>query len=228
MKHSKFFLVGVLGSLMITLFAMSSCVKEPQKDNQVLEIYETYDANQFLPIMEAIDEGTIGMERQFGELLSGIGYSYGPEVGVAFYNDTAAVNAILNAETSKALLPEDVRFAWTAFTDSPRSGLYRLIALKTTNGKPAMYGDLLQDAQVEKDLYCAYPSILLTFNEQAAAQWAELTLSNVGRTLALVVEGKVYSYPTVRDQITCGKSQIVGPFEDEEAEELANKLMSKI
>ena len=227
MKHGKFLSFGAICFSMIALFSMSSCAKESLKDNQVLEIYETYDAAQFVPILEAVDESTIGLERQFGEMLSGIGEWYGPEVGVAFYNDTAAINAILNTEAVKAMLPEDLRFAWTAYASSPRSGIYKLIALKTTNGQAAMHGELLKDVEVEADPRMQYAQVTFTFNEQATEQWAKFTLSNIGRPVALVVEGKVYSYPYVQDQITGGKCQISGPFDEEEALEIAKKLMSK-
>ena len=228
MKRSTFFCLGLVCTLMMSLISVSSYAQKSSNENRgILAVYETYDASQFLPIMEAIDESTKGMDRQLWELLSGMTSSHGPVVGVAFYRDTTAINAILNSKYSKSLLPSDLRFAWTAYPESPRSGLYRLIALKTRNSQPAMHGDLIQNAKVEIEPLQNEVFVIISFNEKAAKEWAYFTKSNIGRSIAMVVDGKVYCYPTVHEEITGGNGMIYAPWDEEDAKELAKKLMSK-
>ena len=137
MKHSKSIFAAVLCAAVVCLFGMSSCAKssndnkaEEQAEEQVMEVnsIEFYDVAELLPIFEAIDESTVGMERQLGEMLSGIGELNSPAVGTAFYNDTAAINAILNSNAAQALLPKDISFLWEPYND--RGSFYVLIALK--------------------------------------------------------------------------------------------------
>lgn len=137
MKSSKLVFAAVLSAAVLCLVGMSSCTKtqtenqsEDQAEAQVMEVQsiEINDVAELLPIFEAIDETTIGMERQLGEMLSGIGELNSPAVGTAFYNDTAAINAILNTEAAQALLPEDVVFTWQPYND--RGSFYVLVALK--------------------------------------------------------------------------------------------------
>ena len=63
-------------------------------------------------------------------------------------------------------------------------------------------------------------------NAQGASVWARLTKENIGKQVAIVLDGMVYSYPTVQSEISGGSSQITGNFTLEEAEDLANVLKS--
>ena len=137
MKRSTSLFAAVLGAAVIGLFGLSSCAKssnekpaEEQAPSQEMGLcsVELYDVAELLPVFEAIDESTIGMERQLGEMLSGIGELNSPAVGTAFYNDTAAINAILNGEKAQALLPSDIAFSWEPYND--RGSFYVLVAWK--------------------------------------------------------------------------------------------------
>ena len=137
MKYSKSIFAAVLCAAVMCLAGMSSCTKaqsENQSEEQTeaqevtTQSVEPYNAAELVPIFEAIDEATVGMDRQLGEMLSGIGEMNSPAVGRAFYNDTAAINAILNGEKAQALLPSDIAFSWEPYND--RGSFYVLVALK--------------------------------------------------------------------------------------------------
>lgn len=137
MKYSKSIFAAVLCAAVMCLAGMSSCTKaqsENQSEEQTeaqevtTQSVEPYNAAELVPIFEAIDEATVGMDRQLGEMLSGIGALNSPAVGTAFYNDTIAINAILNSEAAQALLPKDVAFTWMPAND--RGSFYVLVALK--------------------------------------------------------------------------------------------------
>ena len=66
----------------------------------------------------------------------------------------------------------------------------------------------------------------MSMNSDGARKWAHLTKQNLGKSIAIVLDGFVYSYPTVQSEITGGNSQITGNFTTEEAQDLANVLKS--
>ena len=245
MKRSTFFIFGVICSLMISFIGMTSCAKssteeqsEEQSEKQckkqcekpakhgILEIWEVYDPELLKPALEAVNEMTEEDETPLHVILSYY-YSYGASVGQAFYHDTIRINEILNSKEAKALFPEDIRFVWTKHPINPRGGFYQLIALQAKDGGPAMYGDLIKDAYVEEASYGEW-AVTCEFNETAAKDFQDLTRYNVNRNLAVVIDGKVYCYPHVMDEISGGKCQISAPFEDEdEALQLAKRLVNE-
>ena len=63
-------------------------------------------------------------------------------------------------------------------------------------------------------------------NPEGAKTWARLTADNIKRSIAVVLDGMAYSYPTVKNEITGGNSLIDGRFTIDEATDLANVLKS--
>ena len=66
----------------------------------------------------------------------------------------------------------------------------------------------------------------MTMNAEGAKQWKRLTAENIGKSVAIVLDGYVYSFPTVQAEISGGRSQITGNFTVNEAKDLANILRS--
>ena len=150
----------------------------------------------------------------------------GPVVGTVHYVDTAKVNAMLTSQTARAILPGDVRFRWTVKPDS--TGTYfQLVALKAQrNGRPALEGDVITDARAEFSQFSSNAEVSMAMNAEGAKKWQNLTKSNLQRSVAIVLDGYVYSFPTVQSEIAGGRSQITGNFTVEEAKDLANTLKS--
>ncbi len=154
----------------------------------------------------------------------------GATIGRAHYRDTAKINSYLNMPQVKAVLPVDLVPMWTVKADpSDASGtIFDLVAIKSTSrdGKAPLDGGAVTDASVSYGNTGGAPGVSMTMNAEGARTWARLTADNIGKSVAIVLDGMVYSYPTVQSEITGGQSSITGNFTITEAEDLANVLKS--
>ena len=85
-------------------------------------------------------------------------------------------------------------------------------------------GRYLDNAAVVFDQNSSRPMVELTFNEDGAKLFAQITKANVGKTVAIFLDGSPISAPTVNEEITGGKAVISGSFTPQEAKELAYRL----
>ena len=151
----------------------------------------------------------------------------GPVVGTVHYVDTAKVNAMLNSQIAKAVLPRDARFYWTVKAIDEANAYYQLVALKAQrDGRASLEGDVITDARADFSQISAYANVSMSMNAEGAKTWQRLTKDNIGKSVAIVLDGYVYSFPTVQSEIAGGNSQITGNFTVEEAKDLANTLKS--
>ncbi len=153
----------------------------------------------------------------------------GPIIGYVSVSDTAAINKLLAMPEVVAMLPRDLRLTWTVKSDARFDGavIFDLIALKTTpQGNAQLGGDVITNARHNYDQNKGSAEVTMIMNASAAKKWAELTGQNLGKSIAIVLDGDVYSYPTVQSKITGGVSQITGNFTIEEAQDLSNVLKS--
>jgi SecD/SecF fusion protein len=151
----------------------------------------------------------------------------GPVVGTVHYTDTAKVNAMLNSQIAKAVLPRDARFYWTVKAIDEANAYYQLVALKAQrDGRASLEGDVITDARADFSQLSAYANVSMSMNAEGAKTWQRLTKDNIGKSVAIVLDGYVYSFPTVQSEIAGGNSQITGNFTVEEAKDLANTLKS--
>ena len=150
---------------------------------------------------------------------------------VAYANarDTAYINSLIYSPEAKRIIPSDCRLLWSA---KPADGIqakniYELHALKvtTTNGRAPLEGDVIVDAKHEFDNF-GRPCVSMQMNSEGARLWAQLTKANVGKAVAIVLDGVVYSAPRVNSEIDGGNSQISGNFTIEDTKDLANTLKS--
>ncbi len=153
----------------------------------------------------------------------------GPVVGTVAYTDTAAVGAILRSQQAKTILPRDLKLCWTVKAIDEAEMYYQLVALKVVNrdGRASLEGDVITDARADfSQTGGAYANVSMSMNAEGAQAWARITKDNIGKSIAIVLDGYVYSFPTVQNEITGGNSQITGNFTVEEAKDLANTLKS--
>ena len=155
--------------------------------------------------------------------------AYGCVVGYANYRDTAEVNKLLAMKEAQTILPKELRLKWgVKAADFDKSGqIFELYAIKSTerNGKAPLEGDVITDARDEFDNF-GKPSVSMSMNTDGARRWATLTKNNIGKAIAIVLDGYVYSAPNVNGEITGGNSQITGNFTPEVTKDLANVLKS--
>ena len=150
-------------------------------------------------------------------------------VGYVNVRDTAAINKLIHSQLAKQVLPSNLKLLWSA---KPAEGLqqknvYALHALKvtTSDGRAPLEGDVVTDAKDQFDQF-GRPQVSMTMNSEGAREWAALTKANVGKAIAIVLDGVVYSAPRVDGEITGGQSSISGNFTIEDTKDLANTLES--
>ena len=152
-------------------------------------------------------------------------------VGLANIRDTAAINAIIYSDLAKQVLPSDVKLLWSAKPTDMIQGsknIFELHALKVTeaSGRAPLEGDVITDAKDEFEQMSGRPSVSMSMNSDGARRWAALTKANVGKAIAIVLDGVVYSAPRVNGEISGGNSQITGNFTIEDTKDLATTLKS--
>ena len=147
-------------------------------------------------------------------------------VGYAIAKDTAAINAMVNSEAAKSILPADLKLAWGVKNASGmKANVFELYALRANNGQPSMQGDVIAYAKDEFDQNHR-PIVSMTMTTSGARDWATLTKKNLKKCVAIVLDGYVYSAPVVQNEITGGNSQISGNFTTDDTRDLANVLKS--
>ncbi len=154
----------------------------------------------------------------------------GPVIGIAHYRDTAKINTWLSLPQVKAALPADLVPMWTVKASSqyPGGNYFELVAIKvnTRDGKAPLDGGVVSDARLSYNNMGGQPQVDMAMNAEGAQTWARLTADNIGKCIAIVLDGMVYSFPRVNAEITGGRSVIEGNFTIEEATDLANVLNS--
>ena len=152
-------------------------------------------------------------------------------LGYANGADTAIVNKLLADSHVADLFPAEFRPMWSVKPASYLQGdnWFELIAIKASSrdGKAPLDGSAVTDARVSYNNQSnGNPTVSMTMNAEGANTWARLTKENIGRQIAIVLDGTVYSYPVVNSEITGGSSEISGNFDIEEATDLTNVLKS--
>ncbi len=150
----------------------------------------------------------------------------GPVVGYAALKDTAKVNDYLAMPEIQAIFPKDMRLLWTAKPFDEKEQLLQLIAIEVTSrdGRAPLEGDVITDAFQDFGQFGGRPEITMKMNALGAKTWKNLTGDNVGKSIAIVLDNFVYSFPNVNGEIAGGVSSIEGDFTIDEAKLIANIL----
>ncbi len=184
-------------------------------------------ANEPNPLFEVLSLNPYGIQGQATSRL-----------GIAKVAYVAAINNYLN--NSKDLRTgaiKHAKFRWgTVFTarDKATFGISEddtnsyvpLLALKSNrDGAPSMLGDVITDAR-QQYTQTGDASVGITMNGLGAKQWEKITgdISKQGNTVAIVLDGVVYSDASARQAISGGQTEISGSFTLNEAKDLANVL----
>ena len=222
-------------------------VKEHERVRQLLqrsanlEFYETYRLEEIAGALSQLDnklvaDTTDAFNGFWAYFIQG-GAQGTPNIGLATAPNKNRIDEILNSAAAKQILPSNLKLAWEVkpqtaqFTDTVSNkqkniDLFSLIALKTANGgKAALDGSCVIAASADYDNLQGNV-VSMKMDSDGAKQWARVTGNNVGRSIAIVLDGMVYSYPNVNNAIEGGSSQITGRFTIEEAQDLANILKS--
>lgn len=153
----------------------------------------------------------------------------GPILGFVAVKDTAKLNSYLRDPKIRNLLTGQQRYTRFFYTAKPTEGnfLYLLAAKGNREGKAALTGDVVTDARQDFDQNNR-AIVSMSMNAQGGREWAKITKEASSqepkKSVAVVLDNYVYSFPTVQGEIPTGNTQITGNFTVQEAQDLANKL----
>lgn len=210
--------------------------------------YETYENNEIFPLMETFSRGLMDKEKAksgisdtdssvtftVSPLFSILEPAYytdekgnsipstGPIIGHCPVKDTGRVNELFSSPLAGEIFPREINFVWflSNFQSNDGSALFDLVAVKTRRGEPVISGDYIIDTE-KKINTGGLPEVTMVMNPEGTWLWKRLTAENISRAIAIMIDGKLFSFPTVMDEIPNGKSTISGHFTEEEAEVMA-------
>ena len=162
-----------------------------------------------------VDE-RIFQDRPFDALLANIG----GDIGVPVKN-VRTVERILNSPEVQKVIPKDGEFLFSAKSlQIGENNFYRMFRLKkNAEGK----GSMIEDAQVQigSQFSAGQSEVSMDFNSEGARIFAKVTGANIGKRLAIVLDGKIVSIPNIESKIPNGRARITGMANIEEANDLA-------
>ncbi|MGK0286516.1 MAG: SecD/SecF fusion protein, partial [Salibacteraceae bacterium] len=157
--------------------------------------------------------------------------AFGPRVGFARAADTSVINTYLHRKDIRTLFPPRTKFLWEAKSIEGTEDLFYLYAIKVPKGgKAELEGDVVVDARVGADPL-GNPTVNMNMNSTGANTWKKMTArlskgdgQGNKSSVAVVLDGLVYSAPTVQGEIPGGRTEITGRFSQQEAGDLAGVL----
>ncbi|NOX17950.1 MAG: protein translocase subunit SecD [Chlorobi bacterium] len=128
----------------------------------------------------------------------------------------AKLDNYLSRPEVKSVIPDNVQFVYSAKPEVNKNGekIYRLYLV---NSKPELTGGVIVDAQANIDPQTTSPIVTMDMNSEGAREWARITGSNIGKRCAIMLDGFIYSAPTIQGKIPSGRSQITGMGDMDEA-----------
>ncbi len=114
------------------------------------------------------------------------------------------------------VIPNNVEFVFSAKSLPGQEGqeIYRMYLV---NKAPELTGGVITDAVATIDQNSAAPIVNMTMNSEGATEWARITGANIGKRIAIMLDGVIFSAPNVQNKIPGGRSQITGMGDLKEA-----------
>lgn len=139
---------------------------------------------------------------------------------------------ITNIEEVKKTLGSVAKLEFRIVADE-KSGTKKTISLPSKSGgsvtledEVVMTGDAIETANVEISPQNNEVQVSLKLNSQGKKTFSEITSANIQRSLAIILDGRVQSYPNIREPINDGRAQISGNFTKQEGKQLSIVLKS--
>ncbi len=150
----------------------------------------------------------------------------GPVIGMSLIKDTARVNQYLAMPQVRSKFPREFKAFWSVKPIDAEGRVLQLVAIRMPNRdfQAPLDGSAVVDARKQKGQFSDNWEIGMSMNAEGARTWKRLTGQNIGKSVAIVLDDYVYSFPVVQNEISGGNSSITGQFTLEEADDLANVL----
>lgn len=146
--------------------------------------------------------------------------------GISEATDTVAVNQLLSAPEVKRMMPRGTTLMWSAKPIAETENGDRFFQMIGVRTETELTGEVIEEATINFDPTTNIPEVSMNMNGEGARKWARITGANIGKPIAIVLDGYVYSYPNVQNKISNGRSSITGLADVAEAEDLVNILLS--
>ena len=114
------------------------------------------------------------------------------------------------------VIPDNVEFVFSAKPFTSEDGK-QFFTMYMVNKTPELTGGVVTDAQANIDPNTSTPVVNMEMNSEGATDWARITGANVGKRIAIMLDGVVFTAPNVKGKIPGGRSQIEGSESMEEA-----------
>ena len=191
-------------------------------DEQEVSLTELFGTTEEDTVAEDTSEVLVDKdlfeERPFSSLLRQIGNDLGvPEQNLRAVNriiEMAEIQSLLDAGEGRFSLTKEIE-NWT-LPEGGAEAFYRMYHLESDAG---LTGGVIEEAQAT--LYNGQPIVTLSMNSEGAKTWSRLTGANVGRRLAILLDGKVHMAPVIRTKISDGQTQVEGFANMNEAKDIA-------
>ncbi len=131
-------------------------------------------------------------------------------------NDRSKIDTLLEKPEVKKVMPDNVQFIYDAKPLKGNDGIdyYRMYMV---NKEAELTGGVVVDAQANIDPSTSAPEVTMQMNNEGAREWARITGANIGKRCAVILDGQVYTAPTIEGKIPSGSSRITGSANMEEA-----------
>ncbi|MDZ7808129.1 MAG: protein translocase subunit SecD [Gracilimonas sp.] len=186
--------------------------------NQTYEYYDSFE--------QSSDTSDSVVSNQFNPLDEILVPAQSPYLfGYATPDDTSRVMDLIRNEEVQRMMPRNTTVMWSASPLPGQAGeeLYQLIGVRS---QVELTGDVIEAATVQFDPATNVPEVSMSMNSEGARKWGRITGANIGKPVAIVLDGFVFSYPNVQTKISNGRSSITGLDGIGEAEDLVNILLS--
>jgi preprotein translocase subunit SecD len=114
------------------------------------------------------------------------------------------------------VIPDNVEFVFSAKPFTSQDGK-KIFMMYMVNKTPELTGGVVTNAQANIDPSTSAPVVNMEMNSEGATDWARITGANVGKRIAIMLDGVVFTAPNVKGKIPGGRSQIEGSENMEEA-----------
>lgn len=167
---------------------------------------------------EVLVDRDLFADRPFSSLLRQVGNDLGvPEQNLRAINkiiEMEEVKNIIGAGEGRLALTNE-KETWT-LPEGDNESFFRMYHLEADAG---LTGGVIEEAQAT--LYNGQPIVSLSMNSEGAKIWSRLTGANVGRRLAILLDGNVHMAPVIRTKISDGQTQVEGFADMNEAKDIA-------
>jgi len=202
MKKIKYYILGVL---MVSLSL--SGINDLLGQKGSVKFMETYSCNEITSNLDQEDKFFQLIDLNQADPTSS-------KIGNCKLEKASVLWEYIHSDAFLHQLPDDIIFAWGASHDNQTQKLYAL--KQRGKSAPELDDTDIQNVAIKKDNNDENYSLLISFSEEGAKEWETLTGKNVGRDIAIVIDGKVYHSPRLSEQIKGGECSISGKFNESE------------